>query len=90
MYKIEADYIWVILKNVGQTFFKIMTNRLDKGGFFFSESFRLRCKDNFIGKRIPHYYFRDLNSWIDLALRLRQTAKVKLKFAFCQKSKKLV
>ena len=27
---------------------------------------------------------------IDLALRLRQTANVKLKFASCQKSKKLV
>ena len=44
MYKIETDYIhvWVILKKVDPTFFKIMTNRLDKGRFFFfSEPFRL-------------------------------------------------
>ena len=34
MYKNEKDYIWVILKKVGPTFFKIMTIRLDKGRFF--------------------------------------------------------
>ena len=32
MYKIEMVYIWVILKKVDQTFFKIMANRVDKGG----------------------------------------------------------
>ena len=36
MYKIEKDYIWVILKKVGPTFFKIMTNRLDKDPYIFS------------------------------------------------------
>ena len=39
MYKIEADYIWVILKKVGPTFSKIMTNRLDNGGFFSQNHF---------------------------------------------------
>ena len=55
MYKTDMDNIWVILKYVGPTFFKIMTKRLDKGSFF-SESFRLCCNDNFIGKGIPHYH----------------------------------
>ena len=39
MYKIETDYIWVILKKVGPTFFKIMTNRVDKGRFFSQNHF---------------------------------------------------
>ena len=34
MYKIETDYIWVILKKVGPTFSKIMADRVDKGLFF--------------------------------------------------------
>ena len=51
------DNIWVILKYVGPTFSKIMAKRLDKGRFF-SESFRLWCNDNFIGKGIPHYHIQ--------------------------------
>ena len=57
---IETDCIRVILKNIGQTFFKFMANHLDKGRFF-SESSCLWCNDNFISKGIPHYHFRVLN-----------------------------
>ena len=34
MYKIETDYIWVILKEVDPTFFKIVTNFLENFGDF--------------------------------------------------------
>ena len=33
MDKIETDCIWVILNEVGLTFFKFMVNRQDKGRF---------------------------------------------------------
>ena len=33
MDKIETGCIWVILKKVGPTFFKLMANRLDEGRF---------------------------------------------------------
>ena len=48
-------FAWVILKNVGLTFFKFMANRLDKGRFC-SVSSCSRCNDNFISKEIPHYH----------------------------------
>ena len=33
VYKIEKDCIWLILKKVGQTFFRFIANRLNKGRF---------------------------------------------------------
>ena len=49
MEKIETDCIWVILKEVGPTFFKVMANHLHEGRF-------CSCNTNFILKEILHYH----------------------------------
>ena len=37
--RLNLNLIWVILRKVGPTFFKIMTNRPDKGRFFSQNHF---------------------------------------------------